>query len=30
VSRWLVDGTNVVGSRPDGWWLDGVDGLDDG
>ena len=20
--RWLVDGTNVVGSRPDGWWKD--------
>jgi RNA methyltransferase, TrmH family len=20
--RWLVDGTNVVGSRPDGWWRD--------
>jgi predicted RNA-binding protein with PIN domain len=22
VSRWLVDGMNVVGSRPDGWWRD--------
>jgi hypothetical protein len=22
VERWLVDGTNVVGSRPDGWWRD--------
>jgi predicted RNA-binding protein with PIN domain len=21
-SRWLVDGMNVVGSRPDGWWRD--------
>ena len=21
-SAWLVDGTNVVGSRPDGWWRD--------
>lgn len=20
--RWLVDGTNVVGARPDGWWRD--------
>ena len=20
--RWLVDGMNVVGSRPDGWWRD--------
>lgn len=20
--RWLVDGTNLVGSRPDGWWRD--------
>ncbi|MDP8953989.1 MAG: NYN domain-containing protein [Actinomycetota bacterium] len=20
--RWLVDGSNVVGSRPDGWWRD--------
>jgi hypothetical protein len=20
--RWLIDGTNVVGSRPDGWWRD--------
>ena len=22
MTRWLVDGTNVVGSRPDGWWKD--------
>jgi hypothetical protein len=22
VTRWLVDGMNVVGSRPDGWWRD--------
>jgi len=22
VARWLVDGMNVVGSRPDGWWRD--------
>jgi predicted RNA-binding protein with PIN domain len=21
-SRWLVDGMNVIGSRPDGWWRD--------
>jgi predicted RNA-binding protein with PIN domain len=20
--RWLVDGMNVIGSRPTGWWLD--------
>jgi predicted RNA-binding protein with PIN domain len=20
--RWLVDGANVVGARPDGWWRD--------
>jgi predicted RNA-binding protein with PIN domain len=20
--RWLVDGMNVIGSRPDGWWKD--------
>ncbi len=20
--RWLVDGSNLVGSRPDGWWRD--------
>lgn len=20
--RWIVDGNNVVGSRPDGWWRD--------
>lgn len=22
MTRWLVDGMNVVGSRPDGWWAD--------
>jgi YacP-like NYN domain len=22
VTRWLVDGMNVIGSRPDGWWRD--------
>jgi predicted RNA-binding protein with PIN domain len=22
VVRWLVDGMNVIGSRPDGWWRD--------
>jgi predicted RNA-binding protein with PIN domain len=22
VARWLVDGMNVVGTRPDGWWRD--------
>jgi predicted RNA-binding protein with PIN domain len=22
VSRWIVDGMNVVGSRPTGWWRD--------
>jgi uncharacterized protein YaiI (UPF0178 family) len=22
VSRWLIDGMNVVGTRPDGWWHD--------
>lgn len=21
-ARWVVDGTNLVGSRPDGWWRD--------
>jgi predicted RNA-binding protein with PIN domain len=21
-ARWLVDGLNVIGSRPDGWWRD--------
>src|SRR6266571_950443 len=20
--RWLIDGMNVIGSRPDGWWND--------
>jgi predicted RNA-binding protein with PIN domain len=23
-SRWIVDGNNVMGSRPDGWWRDRV------
>lgn len=22
MARWLVDGANLVGSRPDGWWRD--------
>jgi hypothetical protein len=22
VARWLVDGMNVIGSKPDGWWRD--------
>jgi predicted RNA-binding protein with PIN domain len=22
VTRWIVDGMNVIGSRPDGWWRD--------
>jgi predicted RNA-binding protein with PIN domain len=22
IMRWLVDGMNVIGSRPDGWWRD--------
>jgi predicted RNA-binding protein with PIN domain len=22
VARWIVDGMNVIGSRPDGWWRD--------
>jgi predicted RNA-binding protein with PIN domain len=22
VTRWLVDGMNVIGARPDGWWRD--------
>lgn len=22
MQRWLVDGNNVMGSRPDGWWRD--------
>lgn len=21
-TRWLVDGMNLIGSRPDGWWAD--------
>ncbi len=23
--RWLVDASNVIGSRPDGWWRDRAD-----
>jgi predicted RNA-binding protein with PIN domain len=22
MARWLVDGMNVIGARPDGWWRD--------
>ena len=22
MGRWLIDGNNVMGSRPDGWWND--------
>ena len=22
MTRWLVDGMNVIGSRPTGWWRD--------
>jgi hypothetical protein len=22
MSHWIVDGMNVIGSRPDGWWRD--------
>jgi len=22
VTRWLIDASNVIGSRPDGWWRD--------
>lgn len=22
MARWLIDGMNVIGSRPDGWWRD--------
>lgn len=22
MSRWIIDGNNVMGSRPDGWWKD--------
>ena len=22
MERWIVDGMNVIGSRPDGWWRD--------
>src|SRR3712207_7471439 len=22
MTRWLIDGNNVMGSRPDGWWRD--------
>jgi predicted RNA-binding protein with PIN domain len=24
VTRWLVDASNVIGTRPDGWWRDRV------
>lgn len=24
IARWLIDGNNVMGSRPDGWWRDRV------
>lgn len=24
LERWIVDGNNVMGSRPDGWWRDRV------
>jgi predicted RNA-binding protein with PIN domain len=24
VTRWVVDASNVIGSRPDGWWRDRV------
>ena len=26
-ARWLVDGMNVVGSRPDGWWRDRTEAM---
>lgn len=26
-AMWLVDGNNVMGSRPDGWWRDRADGM---
>ena len=22
MTRWLIDASNVIGSRPDGWWRD--------
>ena len=22
MAEWIVDGNNVMGSRPDGWWRD--------
>jgi predicted RNA-binding protein with PIN domain len=25
--RWLIDGMNVIGSRPDGWWRDRHDAM---
>ena len=25
--RWLIDGMNVIGSRPDGWWRDRRDAM---
>jgi predicted RNA-binding protein with PIN domain len=27
VPRWLVDGMNVIGSRPTGWWRDRPDAM---
>lgn len=27
MARWLVDGNNVMGSRPDGWWHDRAAGM---
>ncbi len=24
MTRWIIDGNNVMGSRPDGWWNDPV------
>ena len=27
MTRYLVDGNNVMGSRPDGWWRDRRDGM---
>ena len=25
--QWLIDGNNVMGSRPDGWWRDRTGGM---
>jgi predicted RNA-binding protein with PIN domain len=27
MSRWIVDGMNVIGSRPNGWWRDRPDAM---